>query len=231
MRRAFWASLVVVGVLTAAASAGENEPRPKATPSTPNGTAKGDEGALWKVNVEGTWKIKREEAIQDALAKALEEEVIPYLRRNSVGWTPTPEYVRKNLVKDWKENDPGFEKVEGATSQRLALEGGGKGVYVLEQEMVVQIKDFEPGATRRVRLKVAVTAKDLEDLKGLDRQWRAEHRQFLLVKVLAGVVAVLAAVAGYFRLDEATKGYYTNWLRLAAVGLVGGVGGALYYLR
>jgi hypothetical protein len=27
-------------------------------------------------------------------------------------------------------------------------------------------------------------------------------------------------VVGYFRLEEATKGYYTAWLRLAAVGLV-----------
>jgi hypothetical protein len=41
----------------------------------------------------------------------------------------------------------------------------------------------------------------------------------------------MVAVAGYFRLEEATKGYYTNLLRFAAFGLVAAVGIALLVIR
>ena len=47
---------------------------------------------------------------------------------------------------------------------------------------------------------------------------------FFLGKVLAGMVALLGGVAGYFRLEEATKGYYTTWLRLGVAGLASAVG-------
>ena len=38
----------------------------------------------------------------------------------------------------------------------------------------------------------------------------------LLARVLGGALAVLLVVAGYLRLEEATRGYYTKLLRLAA---------------
>ena len=45
---------------------------------------------------------------------------------------------------------------------------------------------------------------------------------------LAFILMCLAAVSGYIRADEATKGYYTNRLRmLAAAGV--GAGGVLIY--
>jgi hypothetical protein len=50
--------------------------------------------------------------------------------------------------------------------------------------------------------------------------------------VLAGlagfVLACLAALAGYIRMDEATKGYYTNPLRLVAAAGVGAAGVVIY---
>jgi hypothetical protein len=61
----------------------------------------------------------------------------------------------------------------------------------------------------------------------LDREYRTQLRMFQAGKVLAALVAVLAAVAGYFRLDELSKGYYTGWLRLAAIGFAGGAVGLL----
>jgi hypothetical protein len=63
-----------------------------------------------------------------------------------------------------------------------------------------------------------------------DRQLTMQERQLLLGKVLAALVAVFTAFAGYYRLEEATKGYYTNWLRLGALGLVAAVGGALFLI-
>lgn len=42
------------------------------------------------------------------------------------------------------------------------------------------------------------------------------------------ILACLAAVSGYIRADEATRGYYTNRLRLAAAAAVGAAGVVLY---
>ncbi len=63
------------------------------------------------------------------------------------------------------------------------------------------------------------------ELKGLllqkEREARMQERMLWVGRVLAGVVVLLVAVAGYFRLEEWTKGYYTTWLRLATVGFIG----------
>jgi hypothetical protein len=52
----------------------------------------------------------------------------------------------------------------------------------------------------------------------------------LLGKILVGLVALLAVVTGYIRLDDWTKGYYTGWLRLAAWGILAVVGTGLFWL-
>jgi len=56
------------------------------------------------------------------------------------------------------------------------------------------------------------------------------QRLTLLGGVIAFVLACLAALAGYIKADEATKGYYTNRLRLAAAAGVGAAGVAIYQL-
>ncbi len=47
---------------------------------------------------------------------------------------------------------------------------------------------------------------------------------------LAVILACLAGVSGYIRADEATKGYYTNHLRLLAAAGVGATGVAVYQI-
>jgi hypothetical protein len=81
-----------------------------------------------------------------------------------------------------------------------------------------------------VTLKLEVGPKQYREILENDRQERVQQRELLLARVLAGLVALLVAVVGYLRLDEATKGYYTLWLRLGALGLVGGVAAALLLL-
>ena len=49
-----------------------------------------------------------------------------------------------------------------------------------------------------------------------------EQRMASLGGALAFVLICLAAVSGYIRADEATKGYYTNRLRILAAAGVGG---------
>jgi hypothetical protein len=64
----------------------------------------------------------------------------------------------------------------------------------------------------------------------------AYHREVVArrLAILGGslgfVLVCLAAVAGYIRADEATKGYYTPWLRAIAAAGVGASGVLIYQL-
>jgi hypothetical protein len=79
----------------------------------------------------------------------------------------------------------------------------------------------------QVTAQVRVTDEIRKFMERQDREQQAQERMFALAKVLAGLVVFFIALAGYFRLDEWTKGYYTTWLRVAAVGFVVGLGAAL----
>jgi hypothetical protein len=92
----------------------------------------------------------------------------------------------------------------------------------------VELDDLGKGYERQ--LVVKVDPKERREMLEHDRQETMRQRQLLLARILAGVVALLVGVVGYLRLDEATKGYYTVWLRLGALALVGGVGAALLLL-
>jgi hypothetical protein len=97
-----------------------------------------------------------------------------------------------------------------------------------EEEVPKEIQDV--GLVRQVRLRVELSQRDLGKILRQDRQVRAQNRMLFLGKVLAGLVAFFAAVGGYFRLEEATKGYYTAWLRLVAIGFVAAVGAGLWWI-
>jgi hypothetical protein len=57
-----------------------------------------------------------------------------------------------------------------------------------------------------------------------------ERRLASLGAALGFVLILLAAVSGYIRADEATKGYYTNRLRMLAAAGVGASGVILYHM-
>lgn len=81
--------------------------------------------------------------------------------------------------------------------------------------------------TYEVQLKVNVSAKDLDQYKNKWRERVVHERQEWLLKLLVSVVVLLGAVSGYYRLEEATKGYYTAWLRLGLIGVACVVGALL----
>jgi hypothetical protein len=56
------------------------------------------------------------------------------------------------------------------------------------------------------------------------------HRLATLGGSLGFVLACLAAVAGYIHADEATRGYYTRWLRALAAAGVGASGVIIYQI-
>jgi hypothetical protein len=87
----------------------------------------------------------------------------------------------------------------------------------------------EIGPVSKMTLTVDVGS-HLQDILKHDRHHRMEVRQLLMAKVLGGLVVLLAVVALYFRLEEYTKGYYTTWLRLTALGLLALTGAGVWWL-
>jgi hypothetical protein len=150
--------------------------------------------------VEG-WGTTREDAWQRALENARAELPAHLAARDlELDWRPSAKYIKDNLIKGKPED--------------------------------LKRQDFdEPvGQAQGVRFQIGITAKDWQQLLQQDRQVRADSRMLLLARMLAGVVAFLVAVAGYLRLEEMTKGYYTAWLRLVAIGFVTAVGAGIWWI-
>jgi hypothetical protein len=87
-----------------------------------------------------------------------------------------------------------------------------------------RVKLEKVGLVTPVCLQLEVTQNDVQFILKETRELRSAERMLFLGKVLAGLVAFCLAISGYFRLEEATKGYYTNWLRLGALGFVTAIG-------
>jgi hypothetical protein len=152
--------------------------------------------------VEGGPSPSRAAAIDEALSQA-QRKVRAYLYslNPSLDWTPSLSYIQNKLVRqDWKEE-----------TKEIEILGEKKSTY-------------------RVVMQVEVTPDTRRDMLQQARGFLVQQRMIWLGKILAVLVVLLAAVAGYLRLDESTKGFYTTWLRVAAVGLVAVVGLGLLFL-
>jgi hypothetical protein len=79
-------------------------------------------------------------------------------------------------------------------------------------------------------LDVAITPDDWRDILQQDSQYRMDQRLLWVGGGLAGLVVLFGAIAGYIRLDEWSKGYYTWWLRFGALGFLGVAGAGLMLL-
>jgi hypothetical protein len=97
-----------------------------------------------------------------------------------------------------------------------------------DPEQPKEVDDPILGKVHERTLRVDVDAKHFREMVEMDRLERMEERELLLAKVLGGILGLLTAVFGYYKLDEMTKGYYTGWLRVAAVALVLAVGATLF---
>lgn len=139
------------------------------------------------------------DAEQEALEKA-QAEVIALLRQQS----PPIEWV------------PPIDYVKKKLVRGITNEG---------------TKDLPPpvGRVYQVSVRVGLDSETRSEILKLDRHARTSQRMLFLVEILGGIVVVCTAIAGYIRLDELSKGYYTGLLRLAAVGLVAVVVAGLWF--
>src|SRR5262245_17352992 len=90
--------------------------------------------------------------------------------------------------------------------------------------------DEQLGPMHRVRLEIELSPQARGEIVRLDREHRSQERMIWLAKALGMLVALMAGVAGYVHLDERTKGYYTNWLRLGGGSLVFAIGAGLWWI-
>ncbi len=172
-------------------------------------------------------------ALDDALEKA-RDKVVGFLREQKLGgeWKPKVSFVRDRLLVDLDSNEV-VDKDPKGQMQKFMIDDRFRAV---EETRTVDDKG-QPEKTRRVWLKVAINGENWKQIQKETRQAEDQKRLTLmrnrmgfLVKFLAGIVALLATACGYLRLDEWSKGYYTKWLRLAAVGCVGAVTVLLWQL-
>jgi hypothetical protein len=87
------------------------------------------------------------------------------------------------------------------------------------------------GVTWTVSYRVELpTSRLVEELRELSRvpYMGQRHRQAALV--LGGLVLALLVLAAYFRLDEATRGYFAGSLLAVAGALIALIGGAVWWL-
>ena len=132
-------------------------------------------------------------------------------------WTPTEDYIRKNLVAG-----PGREKKsEEMNPEEMSFK---KDLEKLEQTVyawILPLKTPEFDNLRRL---------DRRHQEQQDRAARSESRLILLGKIHLGLILLLALVPAYVRLDQWTKGNYSRWLRLAGLSLLAAVGAGLWML-
>lgn len=88
------------------------------------------------------------------------------------------------------------------------------------------VKDY--GTLYVAELSADTSARRREAIVAEYQREAVHHRMMALGGSLAFVLVCLGIVSGYIRADEATKGYYTNRLRMLAAAGVGAAGVAVY---
>ena len=165
-------------------------PKPVRRPVAEPPMAKGPADPVWKEEVLGPDQTKSQLARTDAL-KAACDAVAEYMQRRYPGYrfVPTPQFLTDRKMVDDGKDEP----------QTLA--------------------DADAPIMIRHRLTVEILPEHLRRLLQEDRKLRVEDRLWLAGRALAALLIVLVAFAGYIRLDDWTKGYFSLALKLTAVAL------------
>ena len=172
-------------------------------------------------------------ALEGALDKA-RDQVAGYLREQKLAgeWKPKLGIIRDQLLADLRQDEIVGHDPKGNLKEFLVRDR----FRAVEETRTVG-DDGHETENRRVWLKVNLNAENWKqiqkDIRQADDNKRVEvmrSRMIFMVKLLAGMVALFGTVCCYLRLDEWSKGYYTKWLRLAALGCAGAVTVLLWML-
>jgi len=153
--------------------------------------------------------------------------------RPDAGWTLRPEFLQKGLKAAevvWKlkyDADGGrWKTVAGEPPAELSNE---------ERDAILSRPAFgnghvfvrvslTPAAVQAVRDEANRLHRAADEVRqrreSAVREGVVQARLLVAVKVLAALVVLALVVGGYLKLEEATRGYFTTLLRLAAAGVV-----------
>ncbi len=132
---------------------------------------------------------------KDAEANAVENACQWLATHSSFGWCPPAEYLRdKGMIRTVGEPD--------------------------EKEFEFVKEAAKGGKVKVVTMQLEITADQARDIQKQAQNQRMKERQRYSLLGLVGAVALLGVVSGYLRLEEATKGYYTRLLRIAALSVL-----------
>jgi hypothetical protein len=81
-----------------------------------------------------------------------------------------------------------------------------------------------------VKGQLEVNSTQAEEMRQVARGQRMVQRHLVFARILGGLVCLFVVAGGYLRLEEATRGYYTTLLRLAALTVLALVGVGLWLL-
>jgi hypothetical protein len=126
------------------------------------------------------------------------------------------EKLQSLLAERFASDVPKTWKVPTAISRRM----------ILETKVSPYKRDY--GTVYDATLLVDVSPARRVQIASAYHQEQVWKRLAVLGGLLGFVLTCLGAVSGYIKADEATKGYYTNALRLAAAVGVGGAGVVIY---
>jgi hypothetical protein len=98
----------------------------------------------------------------------------------------------------------------------------------LIREVRVAPRDRDYGTLYEATMRVDLSPARRAGIVAAFRHEKTVQKLTLLGGLLAFVLICLATLSGYIRADEATRGYYTNRLRLAAAAGVGAAGVLIY---
>jgi hypothetical protein len=166
-------------------------------------------GFSGSIQVEGHG-LTVERAKSDALEQA-RDELVKYLRGHNppaLWWVPSPGFIKERLV---SKEDSGREGAD------LEVKNVGK-----FKTWVLNVRTPDAATIQRYDTQAR------DEQARLERAGRMQERMGLLGKVLTALIAGLALVFGYIRLDELTQRAYTHWLRVALVSSVGAAGIGLW---
>jgi hypothetical protein len=123
-----------------------------------------------------------------------------------------------NQVREWLELEGVPASWKPSTAQVDAM--------IVRSKVEPVVKDY--GTLYMAKLTVDVSPGRRASFVHAYQQQLVHRRMVLLGGGLVLSLICLAALSGYIRADEATKGYYTNRLRLLAAAGVGAAGMAIY---
>jgi hypothetical protein len=132
---------------------------------------------------------------KDAEANAVERACDWLATHSSFGWSPPAEYLR----------DKGMVHLVGEPD---------------EKEFEVAENVSKDKKLKVVTVQLEITEAQARDIQKQAQNQRMKERQRYSLLGLIGVAALLGIVSGYLRLEEATKGYYTRLLRIAAISVL-----------